>query len=238
LYQIRPYRPQDREAVWGLVADTAFFGAPVETFLDDRALFCAAFAAYYTDYEPGRLWVAEVTGTVVGYVMGCGDSRRRTRVSCTHVLPAVLVGTVKGHYRIGRKTLRFALRALQELLEGTVPSVPLARFPGHVHINVAEPARGQGIGRSLLEACLAQFWATGTSGVHLLTTDHNQAACHLYEKLGFRLLDARQTHLWHGLVAGEVQNRAYGIRQEWMVRETHHHHSPLPPDRGGQVWCA
>ncbi len=215
MYQVRPYCPQDREAVLTLAADTAFFGAPLESFLDDRALFCAAFAAYYTDYEPTRLWVAEAAGAVVGYVMGCGDSRRRALILRARILPAVLRGVLQGRYHVRGKTLRFGLRLLQELLERAVPTVPLERFPGHLHLNVAAPARGHGIGRALLETCLAQFWATGVSGVHLMTTDHNRAACHLYEALGFRLLDARQTRLWGRLVAGEVQNHAYGIRPDW-----------------------
>lgn len=36
---VRPYRPDDREAVRRIYADTAFFGAPVETYWDDRDLF-------------------------------------------------------------------------------------------------------------------------------------------------------------------------------------------------------
>jgi ribosomal protein S18 acetylase RimI-like enzyme len=217
MYRIRPYHPSDRQAVWTLAADTAFFGAPVEAFLEDRILYCAAFVAYYTDYEPERLWVAEVGGTVAGYVMGCGDSVRRIRTWCVRILPIFLCRGLQRRYQIGGKTLRYTYRLLQAALEGQSPAVPLNRFPGHLHIGVAAAARGQGIGRALLETCLAQFWATGIDGVHLVTTDRNQAACHLYESLGFRLLDARQTRLWRGLVAGNVQNRAYGIRPDWWV---------------------
>lgn len=213
MFEIRRYCPPDREAVWTLVADTAFFGEPVEAFFDDRRLYGAAFAAYYTDYEPERLWVAERAGSVVGCLMGCGDSRRRMRISRTRILPAVLSGVLQGHYRIGTKTLRHILRMAQEYPERSIPTVPLERFPGHLHVNVAAPARGQGIGRALLEAALAQFWETGVRGVHLLTTDRNPAACHLYETLGFRLLDARPTRRWRGLVAGRVENRAYGINK-------------------------
>lgn len=217
---MRPYAPQDRKAVLTLAADTAFFGAPVEAFLDDRALFCAAFAAYYTDYEPGLLWVAEIDRAVVGYVMGCGDSYRQTQVHAMRVLPAVLWGILRGRYRLGRKTRRYILRMAQERMERAVPVVPLECFPAHLHINVARQARGLGIGRALLETCLVQFWATGMGGIHLVTTDHNRAACRLYESLGFRLLDARQTRLWRGLIAGDVQNRAYGMRPDWWKRET------------------
>lgn len=76
-------------------------------------------------------------------------------------------------------------------------------------------ARGNGIGRALLERSLTQFWATGIPGVHLSTTDLNVAACHLYESVGFRLLHAWTTRLWRGLVAGPVQRRVYGILHEW-----------------------
>ncbi len=211
MFQIRRYHPRDREAVWRLAADTAFFGEPVEAFLDDRRLYGAAFAAYYTDYEPERLWVAKVGGNVVGYVMGCGDSQRRMHIFRARILPVVLSRVLRGHYRVGKKTLHHALCIMQDYLERSVPAVSLEQYPGHLHISVAASARGRGIGRALLEASLAQFWATGVSGVHLLTTDHNQAACHLYETLGFRLLDARPTRRWRGLAAGRVENRAYGI---------------------------
>jgi ribosomal protein S18 acetylase RimI-like enzyme len=212
---IRPYTAGDRATVWTLAANTAFFGDPVEAYLDDRALFCAAFVAYYTDYEPERLWVAEIDGTVVGYVTGCGDSRRQARTFGSRILPAVLWGVLRGRYRVGIKTLRFALCMAREGLQHGRPDVSLDRFPGHLHINVLARARGNGIGRALLERSLAQFWATGVPGVHLSTTDCNAAACHLYEAVGFRLLRAWSTRLWHGLVDGSVERRIYGIQPDW-----------------------
>lgn len=215
-YRIRPYLPQDRQAVWKLVADTAFFGDPVEAFLDDRTLYCAAFAAYYTDYEPERLWVAEVDGTVVGYVMGCGESRRRLRIWSTRILPQMLGGLLTRRYRAGRKTFAYVRRALGEIWAERRMVNIIAGFPGHLHIGVAAPARGQGIGRALLEASLAQFWATGVEGVHLVTTDRNEVACHLYEAVGFRLLSTHRTQLWDGLT-GEVWTRVYGIRPQWQA---------------------
>jgi GNAT superfamily N-acetyltransferase len=154
-------------------------------------------------------------GSIVGYVLGCGDCERRSAVFRSHILPEMLRRLFRGRYRIGRKMLRFAWRFLLDRLEHAPPALPLARFPGHLHINVAAPARGHGIGRELLRISLAQFWATGVPGVHLRTTDHNQAACYLYEKMGFRLLDAQPTRLWHGLVAAPVENRIYGIESSW-----------------------
>jgi|YNPBryantNP2012_1023418.scaffolds.fasta_scaffold02061_4 ribosomal protein S18 acetylase RimI-like enzyme len=214
-YRIRPYTPQDQEAVWTLVADTAFFGDPVEAFLEDRALYCALFAAYYTDYEPERLWVAETNGVVFGYVMGCGDSHRRLQIFLTRILPGVVGGVLRHRYTIGRKALTYASHALQEVFAGRHLTAITAQFPGHLHIGVAASARGQGIGRALLETSLRQFWTTGVRGVHLVTTDRNQVACHLYESVGFRLLNAYPTRLWNGFVKG-VQTRVYGIKPQWQ----------------------
>jgi GNAT superfamily N-acetyltransferase len=208
---IRPYATADRAAVWDLAADTAFFGDPVETFLDDRALFCAAFVAYYTEHEPDRLWVAEMDKTVVGYVTGCGDTRRQERIFRSRILPVVLWGVLRRRYRVGLKTLCFALRMAREGLEHGRPGISLDRYPGHLHINVRAGMRGGGIGRALLERSMAQFWDTGVAGVHLSTTDLNVAACHLYESMGFRLLHAWPTRLWHDLVDGPIERRIYGI---------------------------
>lgn len=215
-WRIRLYEQRDRDAVWQLAADTAFFGDPVEAYLDDRALFCEAFAAYYTNHEPEHLWVADRDGQVVGYVSG-GTGSRRARAMAAHILPRIVRHLLLGRYRVGCKTLHFCWHGLRAWVGAEVPVVSLARFPAHLHINVAAAMRGQGIGRALIRACLARFWAEGISGVHLHTTDHNRAACHLYERVGFRLLDARKTALWRYLISTPVENRVYGIMPAWQV---------------------
>lgn len=216
LLRIRPYERRDRATVWQLAADTAFFGDPVEAFLDDRTSFCEAFVAYYTDHEPEHLWVAETNGEVVGYVSGGIDSRR-TRAMTARILSGVIGRLLLGQVRVGRKTLRFCWRGLRAWVRQEMPGVSLVRFPAHLHVNVAAAIRGRGVGRTLLQTCLARFWAKGVPGVHLHTTDHNRVACHLYASVGFRLQSARTTTLWHGLVNDRVENRVYGIVPAWQV---------------------
>ncbi len=215
-WHIRPYKPRDRTAVWQLAADTAFFGDPVETFLDDRTLFCEAFVAYYTDYEPEHLWVAQAGGQVVGYVSGGSDSRR-AQAMAARIAPRLAGRLLMGKYRLGRKTLRFCWRGLRAWARREMASASPAGFSAHLHINVAAAMRGQGVGRALIQACLARFWVEGVPGVYLHTTSHNQAACRLYERVGFRLLEARKTTLWHGLIDGLVENRVYGITPAWQT---------------------
>ena len=62
------------------------------------------------------------------------------------------------------------------------------RHIGHIAgMMVCAQARGQGVGRGLLAACLAR--ARRTAGLELLTlsvTSNNRAAIHLYQQAGFK----------------------------------------------------
>jgi len=57
---------------------------------------------------------------------------------------------------------------------------------GSVGMGVLPQFRGQGIGRRLLEACIAKSWANGLTRVELEVRADNMNAVHLYERLGFK----------------------------------------------------
>ena len=69
--QLRPYRPEDLEAVRRICADTGFLGNPIDPVFEDRELFADYLTGYYTRFEPEALLVCEVDGEVRGYLMGC-----------------------------------------------------------------------------------------------------------------------------------------------------------------------
>ena len=208
---IRLYRKQDREDIYHIAADTAFFGEPVEAFLDDRRLFCDAFYCYYTDYEPEHIWVACAEAQVVGFLAGCLDTKARNRLWISRLLPWLVWRTVRGTYRLGPRTRRYARWLLSEAWHGNVPHPDLRAFPAHLHVNIAEAWRGHGLGRRLLIAYLSDLRRSSVPGVHLETTSRNVAACRLYEALGFHLLDERPSSLWTRLVNEPVANRCYGL---------------------------
>jgi len=63
-------------------------------------------------------------------------------------------------------------------------------------VAVAEEARGQGLGRALVEAALIRA-APGLKPVHVVTQGRNEGATALYEKCGFELLTVQSRfHLW------------------------------------------
>jgi ribosomal protein S18 acetylase RimI-like enzyme len=209
---IRPYQEPDQAAVFQIAADTAFFGEPVEAFMEDRNLFNDSFTRYYTMFEAPFSWVAEGPDGVIGFLLGCADTSLRTKRWTNQIIHYVLGGVIRGRYKIGRRTMGYALGNLAGYAMGDVPGVDLEEYPAHLHINMQAGSRGSGGGMRLMEAYLEQLRGQSVRGVQLETTNMNVAACYLYEKVGFRLLGAHVNRYWSKRLAQRVENRRYGLK--------------------------
>lgn len=66
------------------------------------------------------------------------------------------------------------------------PGDLVAEFPAHLHIDLLERTRGQGLGRTLIEHLLADLRGRGVPGVHLGVDSTNANSIGFYEHLGFR----------------------------------------------------
>jgi ribosomal protein S18 acetylase RimI-like enzyme len=209
---IRHYQPADRQVVFRIGADTAFFGAPIEAYLEDRNVFLDAFYAAYTDLEPEHAWVSCADGEVVGFLAGCTDTRRHNRQILRVIIPRLAGNVLRGRYHFGKRSLKYFSGMLTGMLRGELTHVNLDTYPAHLHINVAAAWRGHNLGQRLMEAWLGQLHGLGIPGVYLNTTSLNEAACRLYEKLGFRLLDSRLDRFWAKWFGRPVDNRCYGLK--------------------------
>jgi len=208
---IRPYQPKDRESVFRIAADTAFFGAPIEAYMEDRNVFLDAFYAYYIDLEPEHAWVACSEDVVVGFLTGCVDARVHGRKFQRFILPRLIGNLLRGKYRFGKRSYGYLAGLMGGLLRGESPHADLESYPAHLHINVDSAWRGRGLGQRLMETYLQQLRELGVQGVYLETTSLNEAACRLYEKMGFRLLEARPDRFWAKWFGHPVENRCYGL---------------------------
>jgi ribosomal protein S18 acetylase RimI-like enzyme len=209
---IRPYTKNDRETVLRISADTAVFGEPVEAILEDRQVFCDAFTAYYTDYESEYAWAACIEGQVVGYLTGCINTSAQRKRWLRQVLPALLSNLAQRRYTTGRKTWRYTWSMIGGTLRKEFPHVDHREYPAHLHINVEAGARGRGLGRRLLETYLDQLHQLEIPGVFLDTTNINEAACKLYEGVGFEILERRETNVWKEVIQKPVENIVYGMK--------------------------
>jgi ribosomal protein S18 acetylase RimI-like enzyme len=208
---IRPLAQENVSDVLRIAADTAYFGEPVEAFLEDRTLFLDFFYWYYTSLESESSWVAISEEKVVGFLVGCRESRSQVRKWLRYIFPMVLNNFLQGKYRMGPRTWRYLGELIKTPFVGGVQKVDLSHFPAHLHININANWRGKGIGRRLMQAYLDQLSREYIPGVYLNTTNLNEAACILYEKMGFILLHSHPSHLWHRLTGRPVEDRCYGL---------------------------
>lgn len=113
---------------------------------------------------------------------GWDDYRRRvadvaSRVGRTLVLVAMEDGRI-----LGTVTLE-----LEERVQGGHERPPLAPDEACVRMLGVDPeARGRGVGRRLMRACIDEARRAGKVRLTLDTTEQMKAAQHLYESMGFR----------------------------------------------------
>jgi len=209
---IRHYQSSDQLVVFEISADTAFFGEPVEAFLEDRRLYNDAFARYYTDFEAPFVWVADSPQGVMGFLLGCSDTSQQSKRWRNYLLNNVLVKAISGKYKLGRRTASFAWGMMLGLIEGEEPRVDLNVYPAHLQIDIKQGYRGMGVGKRLIEAYLDQLHQLDICGVHLGTTSHNEAACRLYENIGFQVIESRSNRFWTKILGYKVENLCYGLK--------------------------
>lgn len=209
---VRPYRPEDRAGVRRVYADTAFFGEPVEVFFDDRELFADLGVSVYTDYYADYIFVADSHGDVVGYILGSPAGDADVRAHIIKSLPRILARLVTCHYHIGRKTLIHVGMNAWAGLCGELLEVRSTIYSANLHINVKADYRGYGLGTVLMRAYLDKLQSEGVIGVHVVTTNRNEAALQLYRRAGFRLLQEKRTRMWQRYMDSEVHLMALGLR--------------------------
>ena len=82
------------------------------------------------------------------------------------------------------------------------PEQAVRDYPAHLHIDLLERARGQGLGRQLIEGLLDDLRARGVRGVHLDVAAANQNAIGFYGHLGFAVINEDPGGLLMGMRLG------------------------------------
>jgi len=209
MWTIRRYQPSDRSAVRRLAGDTAHFGEPIERFFDAREVFLDAFATFYTDVSDNYLWVALDNGKLIGYLMGCPDTRDYDAWFRSNVKRvAWRAATLRYRGVFTRKSITY-MRRYARL---RVPNVDLSPYPAHLHINTRADRRGSGVGNALMQAYLDQLRNENVSGVHLETSSENKIAVPWYERLGFQRLQSFPTDVYQHSVGHSVDLYLYAMR--------------------------
>jgi GNAT superfamily N-acetyltransferase len=206
-FQVRGYRPEDRDAVRYICCETGFMGEPQEVFFEGRDVFADMWSSYWTDYEPESCFVAEVESRVVAYLLGCKDTDRYERVFAGEIGPRLFRKALRQGIFFKRKNLVYLARVVQGHLRGEfrIPMKKIkAEYPAHLHNNIADPwLRGKGIGKAVMNAYLDYLREQGIKGVHLGTTSYNKQAVPFYKSCGFEEIFRGPLTCYDHVIRGE-----------------------------------
>jgi len=187
---IRPYRRDDRDAVFSICLRTAAGGGDATGVYSDDALMPEVFALPYVEFAPDLAFVVDDgNGRALGYVIGVADTRAfvvwwkrewgpafRTR----HPQPGPPTGRNPG------------FTEAQLLAAGADPDRMLIaevdEYPAHLHIDLLPDLQGQGFGRRLIDTLRAALAERGVAAVHLGMDAANTGARAFYDRLGFHEL--------------------------------------------------
>jgi hypothetical protein len=132
------------------------------------------------------LFVAVMDGALVGYLAGCVDSSAFPSES-ERMAQAIR----KYRLFLRPRTAAFFARGLVDLAWAALRRQPTAgefydaRWPAHLHINVAREARGTGAADGLMTRWFDRLDAVGSPGCHLQTLVENTRAVRFFERMGF-----------------------------------------------------
>jgi ribosomal protein S18 acetylase RimI-like enzyme len=179
---VRPYRPEDHDAVYDICVRTADGGGDSREIYPDPDLMPSIFAAPYIELEPELAFVVDDAGSTVGYIIGTADTGAFVERFRKEWLP-----TLVDRYpplTAEPATPSEAMIGLMHTPERMVQP-ELAHYPAHLHIDLLPGYQRSGLGRELMHTFLGALHDRGIAKVHLTMVTTNTAARAFYDRMGF-----------------------------------------------------
>jgi ribosomal protein S18 acetylase RimI-like enzyme len=183
---IRPYRPEDRAAVYDICVRTGDAGNDARHLYDDHELLPDIFAGPYVALEPELAFVVDNGSRAVGYIVGTADTALFVRRYRAAWLPRLTYRYPPRSGTAGTPTGEM-IRLMHWPERMIRPE--LADHPAHLHIDLLPDYQRVGLGRALMERFLHALAVRGVPAVHLSMATANVRARAFYDRLGFERLD-------------------------------------------------
>ena len=201
---VRPYRPEDRDALRAICADTGFLGNPIDPVFEDRELFADYLTSYYTDAEPESTFVCELDGVVKGYLMGSRFPKRKEAFE-RRILPGLVTHGVWRYFTrpynaASRRYVRWILTQARKENPFTPPDIP------HFHFNLLPEAKNVSATRELVDTFLQYLVANGEKQVYgQVVVYESRRGDRMFARYGFRVIDQREVTKYRELHPGKIQ---------------------------------
>lgn len=172
MIEIRKYEPKDKEYLRKICLETSAFDINQKNM--EKFLYLM-FNDYYTETESDVCFVAVDKDDIpVGYILCSKNIKEYEKVFNAFYQP-----------KIDALGLKYALmsrceKAIHKLFSG--------KYPTHLHIDLTEKCRRQGVGTRLISALKEELKGRGINSIMLSCGASNKAAVKFYEKNGFKTI--------------------------------------------------
>lgn len=188
-YLLRHATPEDLPALYRVCLKTGDSGKDASTIQDDPDLLGEFYVGPYVMLEPDLAYALDSSEGPIGYLLGALDTAKFNDRLARDWLPRLMranhdpVGDPAGWQ--GSDWVRHAVH--HPFLK--VPAV-LQPYPSHAHIDLLGEARGQGVGRHLMQTMMERLTELGSPGLHLQVSPKNKGAQDFYLGLGFEVISS------------------------------------------------
>lgn len=209
--KIRKFQIKDRAAVRQIAYDTALMGESAALFFQGQEVISDAFSLYFTDYEPGSCFVAEINAQVIGYLMGAKNKVTAEAVFNGRLALPLFLKALKRGIFLSIKNISFIFGCLFDLFKNGVKTPDFNHvYPATFHLNIKDGFRGQEIGAKLISVYLDYLKAEGVSGVHLATM--SDRAANFFLSAGFQQLYKGKRSYFRRILHRDVPLYIFGKR--------------------------
>lgn len=194
---IRPYQPNDRDAVADICVRTAAGGQDARGIYSDDLLMPDVYCLPYVTYAPDLAWVVDdAAGHPIGYVLAVADTRDFVDWYAAEWTPGFRVrhprpGPMGRDHRYTEQALVRDGADPHRMVRG-ITAAELTDFPAHLHIDLLPEGQRQGLGRRLLDTLRSALAERAVPGVHLSMDPANAGAAAFYAAYGFRELPSHR----------------------------------------------
>ena len=186
--EVRPYRPEDLDALYRVCLETGDAGRDATALHRDPTLLGHVYAAPYALFEPELAFVLEDAEGVGGYVLGALDSSAFDAGLEAEWWPALRSRYPPPPPEVDDTPDGRLIRMIHQPHRRD-PEV-VTTHPSHLHIDLVARCQGRGHGARLMATLLDALRAAGSPGVHLGVSTRNERAVGFYRHLGFEELTA------------------------------------------------
>ncbi|KKB77126.1 acetyltransferase [Devosia soli] len=191
--EIRPARPEDRNALFSICVLTANAGTDATALYSDPDYPGLVWSVPYLDFAPDHAFVLADGADVLGYVVGTPDTKAFEEQLDKDWWPMLA-----SKYAERKAEAKFDDVVLSRIRQPRHSDPTISKsHPAHLHINLLPPAQSGGWGRKLIETELASLRDAGAPAMHLGLSLTNDRAYGFYKHIGLEEI-GRGEAIWMG----------------------------------------